>query len=135
MLDLKALLTKILQRLADIGDTINVSGTVSSLSSSTSIAEQTGTRQTLDEGTWIITATVRYSNSSTGYRGLNLFADGTAVASSFVRMAPISGNLSMLQTTLPIKLTADTTIGIGMQQNAGSAMSNVAWYMRAVRIA
>lgn len=93
-----------------------------------------GINKTLPSGYWIVTGTVRYTSSDTGYRSIAITENGTQVAASLVQHpAGGTGNVDM-KTTAIIRAEAAWVFDLQVRQNSGSSMSNVPWYYQAIKV-
>lgn len=138
MLDIKKLLTKILNRIAPIG-TVKYA----SLPSNQSVQHDTGTKLVeirLDKGTWVVVAGIRWATNTSGYRQLNVYhvAGSTEIQ---LLTAPASGHYTQMNFTRVLEITADDTpIYLNGRQTSGGALNALAgggnWgtYLTAVRI-
>jgi len=112
--------------------TVTDSGTASSFSSGTTL-HSLGVSKTMASGIWIIMASARYPSNSTGYRALQITADGTGQNVSLVQQpAGGTGNFDIFTAAI-VEKTASWTLDLNGRQNSGSSM-NVDWYVRAVKI-
>jgi len=146
MISLKALLTKILDKIAIIGNEDisaigdgTLTGAVVAMQpsitivngSSTSLANNTVAtiaEVTLNKGIYLLTGSCRYSANASGYRTLLFSASGNS-ASAFDRFAvervgASQDNNTYLQITWPVEITADgTTIYLNATQSSGSTLT------------
>lgn len=112
---------------------LTFSDTASSFTSGTSL-HSLGVNQTMASGMWIIMASCRYASSATGYRAIQITADGTGQNVSLMQTpAGGTGNVDLF-TACTIEKSASWTLDLNGRQNSGSSM-NVDWYIHAVKIA
>lgn len=139
MLDVKKLLTKILNRIAPIG-TVKYEY----LPSNTSVANNTFVKLVeikLDKGVWVVTGGIRWATNANGYRQLNIYHT-SAAAEMHLTQVPISGNWMQMAYTRVIEISADNTpIYLNGRQTSGGALNalggdapNYGTYLTAVRI-
>lgn len=108
------------------------SGTASNFTSGTTL-KSLGVSETLSAGFWIIIAEARYASNSTGYRSIQITADGTGQNATLVQTpARGTGNVD-LQTVATIEKSAAWVLDVNGRQNSGSAM-NVEWYVQAMKV-
>ena len=95
----------------------------------------------LEAGTWVITAGVRFPSNANGYRRMNVNKTSAASAAD-VQLPAANGASTQLAYTVIVSPTATTTYYLNCYHNAGSALSLVAGgsenginFLRAVRIA
>lgn len=95
----------------------------------------------LEAGTWVITAGVRFPANATGYRRMNISTTSAAGAAD-VQLPAVNGASTQLVYTLVVSPTATTTYYLNCYQNSGSDLSLIAGggenginFIRAVRIA
>lgn len=115
-----------------IGTVTTTSGTKSSLANgTTSVA--ISTKWELPAGSWIVLGNVRFSSLS-GHR-CHLHMDFNGVAQAVANQTVGSEAAAALEVTAAY--SSDSAFEVQLQgwQNKGSAMSDVDWYMRAIRIA
>ena len=87
----------------------------------------------MEAGTWLVLAEARYTSSSTGYRSIQITADGEGDNVSLMQTpAGGTGNVDLVTQTIVVK-SATWVLDVNGRQNSGSNM-NVAWYIKAVRI-
>ena len=109
------------------------SGTKSSFASGTSLASLSVSK-TMASGVWIVMASARYPSSSTGYRAIQITADGTGQNVSLMQTpAGGTGNVDLF-TACIVEKNAAWTLDLNGRQNSGSAQ-NVDWYIKCVKIA
>lgn len=113
------------------------------LPSNTSVANNTATElvtMTLDKGTWVIVAGVRWAENTNGYRQLNVYnVSGSAEIHQLI--SPASGHYTQMNFTRIWEIPADNTpIYLNGRQTSGGALNALAgggnWgtYLTAVRI-
>lgn len=113
------------------------------LPSNTSVANNTATElvtMTLDKGTWVIVAGVRWAENTNGYRQLNVYnVSGSAEIHQLI--SPASGHYTQMSFTRIWEIPADNTpIYLNGRQTSGGALNALAgggnWgtYLTAVRI-
>lgn len=95
----------------------------------------------LEAGTWVITAGVRFPSNATGLRRMNV-ATSSGSANADVQLMAVNGGSTQLAYTLIVSPTATTTYYLNCYQNSGSNLSlsagggeNGLNFIRAVRIA
>lgn len=95
----------------------------------------------LEAGTWVITAGVRFPSNATGLRRLNV-TTSSGSANADVQLMAVNGGSTQLAYTLIVSPTATTTYYLNCYQNSGSNLSlsagggeNGLNFIRAVRIA
>ena len=133
------------QLLKFIGNFISVVGTVKYeyLPSNKSCPNNTATElvtMTLDKGTWVIVAGVRWAENTSGYRQLNVYnVSGSAEIHQLI--SPASGHYTQMNFTRIWEIPADNTpIYLNGRQTSGGALNALAgggnWgtYLTAVRI-
>ena len=109
------------------------SGTKSNFASSTSLSSLSVSKA-MASGVWIVMASARYPSSSTGYRAIQITADGTGQNVSLMQTpAGGTGNVDLF-TACIIEKNASWTLDLNGRQNSGSAQ-NVDWYIKCVKIA
>ena len=131
MLNLKALLLKLVQHYNNVGIYNEWSGTYS-LATGTTLTS-VGVNKTIPAGHWIFFANYRFVSSATGYRSGQIFINDAAMGSSLARKTTSISALCQLQSTYICSSTSSFTVDIRMQQNSGSTQ-NVTWRLQAVRI-
>lgn len=97
----------------------------------TSVSTTSGTNKNiasvaLPQGMWILTATARFAQNTSGMRAIFISdtSGGNARDSGArVQTAPSPSGQTMIQITYPIVLSAPTTLYIVVQQNSGSSLS------------
>lgn len=108
------------------------SGTAQNFTSGTTL-KTLGVNETLSAGFWIIIAEARYTSNATGYRSIQITADGSAQNATLVQ-APAGGTGNVdLQTVATIEKSAAWVMDVNGRQNSGSAM-NVDWYVQAIKV-
>lgn len=110
----------------------------------TTVNNNTNTNLTslsLEAGTWVITAGVRFPSNATGLRRMNV-ATSSGSANADVQLMAVNGGSTQLAYTLIVSPTATTTYYLNCYQNSGSNLSlsagggeNGLNFIRAVRIA
>lgn len=111
---------------------LTFSGTASTFTSGTTL-KTLGVGETMAAGFWIIVAECRYSSNATGYRSIQIVADGTGQNATLVQTsAGGTGNVD-LQTVATIEKSASWTLDVYGRQNSGSSMS-VGWYIQAIKV-
>lgn len=140
MLNLKALLTKILNHINDVGTW--VSDIASAVSCGTAKYYKIASI-TLPAGTWTIFTCANFpATNATGYRDIYTttddFTNGTTTMPSnyayITRLVIPAGNYAqVLNASFPVKVSSQTTFNLVGHQNSGSTMS-VTGRMYAVRI-
>lgn len=95
----------------------------------------------LEAGTWVITAGVRFPSNATGLRRLNV-TTSSGSANADVQLMAVNGGSTQLAYTLVVTPSATTTYYLNCYQNSGSNLSlsagggeNGLNFIRAVRIA
>lgn len=112
---------------------LTFSGTASSFTSGTTL-KTLGVDQAMASGMWIIMASCRYASNATGYRAIQITADGTGQNVSLMQTpAGGTGNVDLF-TACTVEKSAAWTLDLNGRQNSGSSM-NVDWYIVAVKIA
>lgn len=140
MLDLKALLAKILNHINNVGSWIT--DIPSAVSCATARYYKVAS-VTLTAGTWLIFTGANFpATNATGYRDIYTttvdFSNGTTTAPSnyafITRLVIPAGNYAqVLNASFPVKISSETTFNLVGHQNSGSTMS-VTGRMYAVRI-
>lgn len=111
---------------------ISFSGTKSSFTSGTTL-KTLSVSETLASGFWIVMASARYPSNATGYRALQITADGTGQNVSLVQVpAGGTGNVDLF-TAAVVERSASWTLDLNGRQNSGSSMS-VDWFVRAIKV-
>lgn len=115
-----------------------------SLSTDTSIpnntATYTGCEISLDAGTWIVVAGLRWATNSTGHRQLNISTTKNAADIQLTAMAHPSQYMQMVYTTILNVTSSGATYYLNGRQTSGSALNALAggnnWgtYITAIRI-
>lgn len=133
------------QLLKFIGNFISVVGTVKYeyLPSNKSCPNNTATElvtMTLDKGTWVIVAGVRWATNANGYRQMNVYGVSGSTEIHLLT-APVSGNFTQMNFSRILEVSADNTpIYLNGRQTSGGALnalaggSNWGTYITAVRI-
>lgn len=113
------------------------------LTSAKSVATGTDTNLcsvSLEAGTWVITAGVRFPANASGHRRMNI-ATTSASNAADVQLPAVSGASTQLNYTLVVTPTATTTYYLNCYHNAGTTLSLIAGggenginFIRAVRI-
>lgn len=113
------------------------------LPSNTSVANNTATElvtMTLDKGTWVIVAGVRWAENTNGYRQLNVYGVSGSTEIHLLT-APTNGHYTQMNFSRILEVSADNTpIFLNGRQTSGSALNALAggdnWgtYITAVRI-
>ena len=157
MISLKALLTKILDKIAIIGNEDisaigdgTLTGAVVAMQpsitiingSSTSLANNTVAtiaEVTLDKGIYLLTGSCRYSANVNGYRTLLFARSGSTYNAAdryaVMRVGATQSNTTYLQVTWPVEITADnTTIYLNALQDSGSTLTADSNGIKVVRV-
>lgn len=145
MLDLKALLNKLVGHYNNIevfdndvsgtdalGHTESwYYGTVSRATGKT--LTSLGLDKTIPAGTWMIIFELRFPASETGYRGMQMYINNSAVGETYVQKPAVTSNALALQTSYTYESSSNFTMDIRARQNSGSTQS-LTWYMQLVRL-
>jgi phage minor structural protein len=111
---------------------LTFSGTASSFTSGTTL-KTLSVDQAMAAGFWIIVASCRYGSNSTGYRAIQITADGTGQNVSLMQTpAGGTGNVDLVTSAI-IEKSAAWTLDLNGRQNSGSSM-NVDWYIQAIKV-
>lgn len=112
---------------------VTFSGSKTSFTSGTSL-KTLSVDETLASGLWVVMASARYPSNATGYRALQIVADGSGVNVSLVQQpAGGTGNVDIF-TACIVEKTASWVLDLNGRQNSGNSVT-VDWYIRAVKIA
>ena len=108
------------------------SDTASNFTSGTSL-HSLGVNQTMSAGKWVVLAACRYASNATGYRAIQITADGTGQNVSLMQTpAGGTGNVDLVTAAI-IDKAASWTLDVNGRQNSGSSM-NVDWYVKAIKV-
>lgn len=140
MLNIKALLLKLVQHYNSIDDIYETGTYTATLASSTSVST-IGTVSGLAAGTWICFGYISWPGKASGFRAIELAytksgGSVTNVPVSLVAIPAVSSSYSvMIQTSCAI--VSDTTWSLHVRgcQSSGSNMTDdIEWTIKAVRI-
>ncbi len=107
-------------------------GTVSNFASGTTLTSL-GVNKTIPAGTWIIIFDCRFGASATGYRGIQMAINNSAIGAAYAQKPSVTNNAMALQVMYQYKSTSSFTVDLRARQNSGSAQ-NLTWYMQLVRL-
>lgn len=116
------------------GTTINLCSATIPYTDSTGISDGSSTNDsnfasgsfTLEPGLWIVTVTGRWVANATGFRQVWISNSSTGAArnlASFASIPAVSGAITSIQITVPLKPTSQTTYYIVTKQTSGSALT------------
>ena len=134
MLNIKALLLKLVQHYNDVG--VNKTGgkaTATSIANSSSW-QDLGVSQTMDPGMYLIEISVRFASKSAGYRSLAICADGIRMAGSVVHYE--DKGACYLTPQISVERTSTWTLSFQVRQysSGGSAINVSSYYWRTMRV-
>ena len=134
MLDLKALLTKLVQHYNNIG--IGKSGgtaTAKSIANSSSW-QDLGVSESMPAGIYFIDISVRFASKTSGYRSLAICANGTRLGGSLVHYE--DKGACYLASSITVDMSSSWTLSFQVRQyvSGGSAINVSSYYWRTMRV-
>ena len=135
MLDLKALLTKLVQHYNNIG--IGKSGgtaTAKSIANSTSW-QDLGVSESMPAGIYFVDISVRFASRTSGYRSLAICADGERMSGSVVHYED-KGACYLTSSIMIDRSSSNWTLSFQVRQyvSGGSALNVSSYYWRTMRV-
>lgn len=134
MLDIKALLLKLVQHYNNIGvDATGGTGTAHSLPNSNTW-QDLGVSQSMSAGSYFVEISVRFANKTAGYRSLAICADDIRLAGSVVHYA--DSGTAYLTSQISVNRDSNWTLSFQVRQysSGGSAINISSYYWRTMRI-
>lgn len=134
MLNIKALLLKLVQHYNNVGvDKTGGKSTATSIANSNTW-QDLGVSQTMDPGMYLIEISVRFASKSAGYRSLAICADGIRMSGSVVHYE--DKGTCYLTSQISVERTSTWTLSFQVRQysSGGSAINVSSYYWRTMRV-
>lgn len=134
MLNIKALLLKLVQHYNNVGvDKTGGKSTATSIANS-STWQDLGVSESMDPGMYLIEISVRFASKSAGYRSLAICADGIRMGGSVVHYE--DKGACYLTSQISVERTSAWTLSFQVRQysSGGSAINVSSYYWRTMRV-